>query len=167
MQGQAYIFINYLQAGGLGHIGWGFTVGDGRHYFGAVDHLWGQDSMLSLRAWLRYSRVLSGENIDWWGKVGSEEEMLEAMRAGHHIKYHDFKVLSVESAQPELAIKEAEAIEGAGWHVLTSNCVHQTYRVLSSYGAACLLPPPVVPIPRIWFNFIASPPQFLRPANQL
>ncbi len=167
MHGTAYIFINYLQAGRLGHVGWGFSVGDDRYFFGSADHLWVHHSMLSVPAWLDYMSVVPGGNIDWWTQQGSREEMLSIMREGTHIRYHDFKTVSVNTAKPEQAIAEATKLSHEGWDVLRHNCVHQTHQILSLYGAGALLPSSFIPIPRVWFGGITGPPQFLRDHDRL
>ncbi len=162
VQGKAYVFINHLQAARFGHVGWGFSVDDLQCYFGSIDHLWRREWPGRVGDWMDYSYVEPGGNIDWWGETGSEKDMLEMMSSGHHIKYHEYKVIPVDNAQPPRAVREAAELKPGGWSFLWNNCVHQTYRVLSFYGAGIWLPPPLVPIPRLWFALIASEPLFLR-----
>lgn len=123
--------------------------------------------MNDLRAWIEYSCVTPGNDMDWWLESGSRDEMLATMSAGHHIKYHDYKVVEVENAQAQLAIEFAQEISQRGWHVISHNCVHHTHQILSRYGAGSVLPSPLIPIPRLWFKSIATSPQFLRTRNCL
>ena len=86
-----------------------------------------------------------GEDVDYWSGEGDLDSMLTEMASGPHIRYHAFKELPVplESARPELARVMAQGFKEGGWSVLSNNCVHQTHRLLSTFGAAHLLPDPV------------------------
>lgn len=161
VRGLAYVFINFEQAARCGHVGWGVSLDEGRTFhFGSTDHLF-KASYLNLPALVRYMHVVPGGDIDWWARVGTEAEMLESMRSGHHIRYHAYKVLEVEQPEPEKAIVAAESLRHAGWHVTLNNCVHHVHSVLTEYSKAARLPDPNKPltnlIPRRWFAQIEKP----------
>lgn len=157
MTGQAFIFINYKQAAKFGHIGWGFLVAKDRYLFGSTDHLMSHD-WWNLPGWLRYMDVPVDGHTDWWLSEGSRDEMLRVMKAGHHIRYHHYKCLPVESADPVKAEATARQTGVMGWSVLDNNCVHQTYQILSAYGGNTLVPDPastvLARIPRLWFDLL-------------
>jgi hypothetical protein len=176
MQGTAFVFINWEQAVHLGHVGWGFSLNEEQSlfYFGSTDHLY-RHPWWDLPGWVRYAHVPAradggiedggayGAYIDWWGTTGSYDDMIRTMREGHHIRYHAASALPVQIARPERAVQCAEALAGAGWSVLKNNCVHQTYKVLSEYGAS--LPAPSLSwnnvIPKIWFTRLQGRQQLL------
>lgn len=159
--GEAYVFINYDQAGGFGHIGWGFQLAQEQFYFGSTDHLWRKQYPL----WhplelLRYMHVRPGDSNDFWAESGSAPEMLATMSNGKHVRYQYYKVVPVENAQAEPATSHANSCAARGWSVLTDNCVHQTYRILCKYGSTALPDPDKATapflIPRIWFAEIKA-----------
>jgi hypothetical protein len=159
MHGRAFVFINYEQAARFGHVGWGFSIDEQSDlfYFGSTDHLW-RHPWWDLAAWMRYAHVLPADNNDWWSTTGSYAEMVGTMHAGHHIRYHSLKELTVPDANPQRAVSAAEALAKGGWSVLVNNCVHQTYTVLTEYGAQ--IPAPAEPvtnlIPKVWFQQLAG-----------
>jgi hypothetical protein len=71
----------------------------------------------------------------------------------YHIWYHFAKEIPVETFNPAAARECAEGLRSGGWAVLSNNCVHQAYEVLTLYGAK--LPHPEKPltnlIPKVWF----------------
>ncbi|MGH7193015.1 MAG: hypothetical protein ACREJM_05695 [Candidatus Saccharimonadales bacterium] len=158
--GQAFVFINVKQAARFGHVGWGFALGYGQdqYFFGATDHLI-RHRWWNLGGWLAYSRVAPGAEVDWWGETGNRDQMMQSMsppqasRQRYHIWYHYAKAIDVSQAQPEKALALAQALETGGWSVTDNNCVQQSYRVLSAYGAE--LPPvssnPLSWLPKPWF----------------
>ncbi len=165
MRGLAYVFINFEQAARCGHVGWGISLGDGQNFhFGSTDHLY-KASYLNLPALVKYMQVLPGGDIDCWAHVGTESEMLESMRGGHHIRYHAYKLLEVEQPNPDKAVSAAESLRHAGWHVTLNNCVHHVHSVLSGYSTSARLPDPNQPltnlIPRRWFAAIQRPARTL------
>lgn len=160
MKGDAYVFINYEQAGYLGHIGWGFSLEQNKFLYGSTDHLWNRSyPQWHLLELIRYMKVEASKNNDFWYETGTEQQMLEVMKAGFHVRYHAYKVIAVEQALPEAAQAVAEATKEIGWMVLNNNCVHQTHRVLEAYGA--LLPcikKAEHGLPKLWFSKIQSAP---------
>lgn len=158
MIGRAFVFINYKQAAHFGHIGWGVKLeGHDRYLFGSTDHLI-HHQMYDLIGWIRYASVPVGADIDYWSEEGTLANMLEVMKTGNHIRYHHYKAFPVPNAKPKEAMQAAEASGAGGWDVLTNNCVHQTFSVLNTYGAALPAPPPLILgiglIPRVWFKEI-------------
>ena len=153
---RAYVFINYRQACGFGHVGWGFSIDDNRYYFGSTDHLWRAGSRYAASRWWKYMRVPPGEDVDWWATSGSREEMLTIMSAGPHIRYHAYKSCVVEKARIQAVIKAAGETCLGGWGILHNNCIHQTYGILNQYGAQLPYPRSGMSnfIPRLWFNAI-------------
>ena len=154
MQGEAFVFINWIQAARLGHVGWGFRLnGDGTCFFGSTDHLI-RHGYFDLPGWIRYAHLEPHKDNDWWSAQDSYDHMLADMRDGHHIRYHSLKSVAVSTADPERAVAAARSLASGGWSVLANNCVHQTYRVLTEYGAS--IPEPASPltnlIPRVWFS---------------
>lgn len=141
-------------------------VADGRYCFGSVDHLWGRESFLNLAAWLRYMRVHPGGNIDWWCEYGSEKQMLELMASGSHIRYHECKYLDVENSNPQAAEQAVNAGKENGWFLVDNNCIHQTYKVLKSYGATNI-PSPFLTYSRLWFAEFPGVQVCLRKADRL
>jgi hypothetical protein len=163
MQGSAYIFINFLQAARFGHIGWGFLMADGSYCFGSTDHLF-RKSWLDLGAWLAYGHVKPGYDNDWWMETGTSEEMLAKMARSHHIYYHAVKEVGAANAQPERALAAAHSMKDAGWSLGGNNCVHQTYRILTDYGAVLPAPQQCLTniIPRKWFDKVDAQQRQLR-----
>ncbi|HEY9777979.1 MAG TPA: hypothetical protein V6C81_29725 [Planktothrix sp.] len=161
MKGEIFIFINFDQAAGFGHIGWGLLVGGERYYFGSTDHLWNTDyPMWHPLELIRYMNVEPGENNDFWAELGSFDDMLQTMRHGHHVRYHAYKAMPVESAEPLMAKAYAEQLAGKGWNVFFDNCVHQTFHILTKYGATQLPDPYKLSnrVPRAWFDSIEADP---------
>jgi hypothetical protein len=159
MYGLAYVFINYAQALRLGHVGWGFSIDEGDTFcYGSTDHLY-REAMWNAIAVVKYMNVAPEDDNDFWFATGTRDEMLEAMANGHHLRYHAYKVLPVRDPIPEQAKKVAESYEKIGWNVAFNNCVHQSYKLLTEYGAETL-PHPNVPvkhrIPRSWFSEIPT-----------
>jgi len=161
MEGCAFVFINTEQAVRFGHVGWGFCIDSakGLYYFGSSDHLY-RHPWWDLPGWLRYAHVEPDADIDWWSNMGTYEEMMSVMSSGqsavdqrYRIWYHMAKEIPVPAARPQPAVAAAQALAGGGWSVLANNCVHQTYQVLTEYGA--FIPAPAQPvtnlIPRLWF----------------
>jgi hypothetical protein len=158
MKGSAFVFINPFQALRFGHVGWGFALdkAQNQYYFGSTDHLY-RHPWWDLPGWVRYSKVEPEGPNDWWSAIGSREDMLRVMAKGdpsrYHIRYHVVKEIPVESAAPDAARAAAEGLRVGGWEVLSNNCVHQAYDVLTQYGAD--LPRPAQPltnlVPKIWF----------------
>lgn len=137
----AFMFINFEQALGFGHCAWGFEVAPGEYFYGSTDHLL-RRPMWDLIALARYSSVPAGGDIDYWCGQGSRSDMLAEMsRGGNRIWYHRYKELQVpaESARPEQARIFAESLQHKGWRLWDNNCVHQTHRVLSTFGAGAHL----------------------------
>jgi len=161
----AFIFINVEQAVGFGHIGWGFHIGGQDYRYGSTDHLWrARYPYWHLPEVIRYMEVAPRANNDFWSRTGSYEQMMTEMRIGRHVRYHQFKVVPVENPAPQDAIEFAESVKDDGWNVLLNNCVHQTYNVLTKYGAT--LPDPyrlLNRFPKNWFAAIPGAPIKLRP----
>lgn len=129
----AFVFINYKQAVGFGHVAWGFALDRERFCFGSTDHLL-RSPMWHLPALVQYSRVAPGGDVDYWCEQGSFEQMLHMMSAGPHIRYHSYKRLSVWDAKPEQALSYALSLRERGWCIVDNNCVHQTARLLQVFG---------------------------------
>lgn len=160
VNGIAFVFINYEQAARCGHLGWGFmTEIPDTFYFGSTDHLL-RTPYWDLISLARYMHAAPDSPTDWWSRTGSRNEMLQDMKTGRHVQYHAYKELPLSEANAALARTTAEATGRSGWAVLANNCLHQTHRVLQSYGAGAALPNPRSPIihrvPRKWFDRIES-----------
>lgn len=170
MTGQAFIFINYLQALRFGHVAWGFATADGRYCYGSSDHLL-KRPMSDLIALAKYSHVPAGGDIDFWCEEGTYEEMLEAMSQGHHIRYHECKVIGGDYVGDVSAARAALAeVKAGGWSVLANNCIHHTYKILRAYGVADSLLAPVLfqpwsMLPRKWFKLARGQTIRLRTAR--
>lgn len=169
MIGRAFVFINYKQAAHFGHIGWGVKLdGYDRYLFGSTDHLIHHDR-LDVLAWIKYASVPVGADVDYWCQEGTLTAMMEIMKSGNHIRYHHYKAIAVQNANPKAAMQAAEASGAGGWDVLKNNCVHQTFSILNSYGAVIPAPPPLIRgiglIPRMWFRDIQGEHGELRPPS--
>jgi hypothetical protein len=140
----AFIFINPFQALRFGHIAWGFELSAGNYLWGSTDHLL-KRPYWDVIALAKYAHVVPGQNVDYWSRIGSLEQMLDDMATGPHIRYHSFKELAVPAsrATPAAASILSKTFESGGWSVLANNCVHQTHRILEAYGAAGCVPDPV------------------------
>lgn len=155
--GLAFVFINFEQAAGFGHVGWGFQLDSDTYYYGSTDHLWN----LKYPQWylpelIRYMDVQPSVNNDYWAESGSLEDMLQCMRSGPHVRYHAYKCFTVESARAEHARQIADSMKDNGWNVLRNNCVHQSYQILSAYGGK-ILPCPyklINRLPQRWFSLV-------------
>ncbi len=175
MTGQAFIFINYLQALRFGHVAWGFALGNGRYCYGSSDHLL-KRPMSDLIALARYSHVPAGGDIDFWCEEGSYDEMIAAMASGHHIRYHACKRIGDDSyrfdGNVEAARLAVEAVKVGGWSVLKNNCIHHTYQILKAYGVDdnLLVPTLLRPwsmLPKKWFKHAAGQSIVLRPTTAI
>jgi hypothetical protein len=157
-KGAAYIFINLEQAAGFGHIGWGFPLEGDQFYFGSTDHLWQTEYPIwHALELIRYMNVDPGANNDYWAQTGTFEEMLQLMRAGPHVRYHEYKIIPVASANPLLAKANADSMKNIGWNIILNNCVHQSFQIIGAYGGD--LPSPNTAanrFPKKWFAAIAS-----------
>ena len=163
MPGSAIVFINYLQAARFGHIGWGFLLEDGASWcYGSTDHLW-RKPWFDVPGWIAYSHVPEGSNNDWWMEIGDRDQMMSVMTRSHHIYYHAYKQVAANAIRPEAAIAAAKSMRSAGWSLVANNCVHQTYRILTDYGA--VLPRPKIisgsVVPSTWFAQIKAESEFL------
>jgi hypothetical protein len=140
----AFMFINFEQALGFGHIAWGFELAPGQYFYGSTDHLL-RRPMWDLIALVGYSRVAPGGDIDYWSGLGSFDQMLAEMSHGPHIRYHAYKQLPVAmiDAAPLQAKALAESLKGGGWTLWDNNCVHQTHAILETFGAGALLSKPM------------------------
>ncbi|MGH9550611.1 MAG: hypothetical protein ACRD3W_14625 [Terriglobales bacterium] len=166
--GFAFVFINFEQAAGFGHIGWGFHIAGDRYYFGSTDHLWRRRYPL----WhplelVRYMDVQPANNNDYWAKLGTLEQMLITMRSGRHVRYHAYKCLQVTDPDPLTAKAYADTMKDGGWNVWRNNCVHQSYNILTKYGARSLPSPFKMTnrFPRKWFESIAADEVILTPST--
>jgi len=132
----AYMFINFRQALGFGHITWGFEVAPGEYFYGSNDHLL-RRPLWDLIALAKYSSVAPGDDTDYWSGQGSLSDMLAEMSHGPHIWYHAYKKLTVPAtaADPTRARLLAEGLKDRGWRLWDNNCVHQTHNVLKTFGA--------------------------------
>lgn len=165
MSGFGYVFVNFEQAARFGHVAWGFSLPDGQTYcWGSTDHLW-RFAWWDLPAWIRYMSVPAGHHIDWWCETGSQSDMLKMMKSGPHIRYHAYKAVAAEQLAPDAARATALSQRLNGWDVAGNNCVHQTYKVLSSYGCNGAIPDPATDplnlVPRVWFSRISGQEQLL------
>lgn len=133
--GEFLLFINFKQAAGFGHVGWGFKLDRGETYmFGSTDHLT-RHKWWDLPAWINYAVVEPGEENDWWCGVGDKKAMFLAMSTGrNHIWYHSYKTIPVRNPSYVQAEELAQGFEIQGWSVLSNNCVHQTYELAKAYG---------------------------------
>jgi hypothetical protein len=165
--GKAFIFINEEQAAGFGHIGWGFQLSADSFYFGSTDHLWRTDYPL----WhplelLRYMNVNSRENNDYWSNCGSLSEMLETMRRGPHVRYHLFKTIDVAEVNPLVARGCADSMSRNGWNIVSNNCVHQTFSIVTTFGASLPSPYKIANLfPKSWFAAIEAETSVLEPSS--
>ncbi|MGD9684004.1 MAG: hypothetical protein AB7W16_22780 [Candidatus Obscuribacterales bacterium] len=165
--GRFYLFLNHRQASRLGHVGWGFTLGDGRTcMFGSTDHLI-RHRWWNLWAWVNYMYVAPGDHTDFWFGYGDESEMYRAMsHSRSHIWYHECKVVVVEDARPGAAEALALSMERAGWAALSNNCVQQTHDIATAYGVGDAIPDPrrnsLFLVPRLWFPAVTGEHVMLR-----
>jgi hypothetical protein len=169
MHGEFFVFINFDQAAGFGHIGWGFLVGGERYYFGSTDHLWNTEyPMWHPLELIRYMNVAPQDNNDFWAELGSFDDMLHTMRRGQHVRYHAYKALPVEKAEPLRARALADQLRVTGWNVFFDNCVHQTYNVLTRYGVTDLPDPDRLShrFPKTWFDKIEAEPVIMSTARR-
>ncbi|CAN5728159.1 hypothetical protein BH10CYA1_BH10CYA1_50380 [soil metagenome] len=164
--GAAYIFIHFEQAMALGHVGWGLLVEENRYFFGSTDHLWNRKyAMWDPAELIRYMDVPPGQNNDHWSAFGTEEEMLNMMRSGPHVRYQSYKRLPVLTPDPAAACRFAETMNDIGWNVVRNNCVHQSNAILTKYGGMFLpnTNTPLGRIPRKWFAAIEAEENILEP----
>lgn len=163
-KGAIYAFINYKQAAQFGHVGWGFQLDSDNYYFGSTDHLWKHD-WWDLPAWFRYMHVPPYGDIDWWAEQGSKADMLKMMKIGPHIRYHDYKEVSLTESSPETALSFTEQLQTSGWNLAKHNCVHQAFLIFSNYNNKHELPNPFQDplnlIPKNWFARISGEPKAL------
>jgi hypothetical protein len=148
----ACMFINFEQAIGFGHIAWGIELVPGKYFYGSTDHLL-RRPMWDILALLRYSSVRPGDDIDYWSALGSFDDMLTDMSQGPHIRYHAYKLLpvAIADAAPLQAKSAAEKLKEGGWTLWDNNCVHQTYRILKTFGAGALIAEPVQALTPVHF----------------
>lgn len=164
--GSLYVFINFEQAMTFGHIGWGFYVEENSYLFGSTDHLWNRSyPMWHPSELYRYMDVEPGRNNDYWSSLGTEEEMLQTMQSGNHVRYHAYKRVLVRDPAPAAAITFGQTMKNIGWNVLRNNCVHQSHAILTKYGGM-ILPNPHTPLdrlPRKWFGQIDAEETYFQP----
>lgn len=161
---EGFVFINYLQAMGFGHVAWGFALDRNLYCYGSCDHLltaplWHPTAML------KYMRVDAGDNLDYWCRQGTYLEMLDEVCKGPHIRYHAFQRIKLEDGQgrPQEALDVALRLKDEGWCIAGNNCVDQALKVLSAYGVPKSVlgrePGEVVPFafPKRWFARFGEP----------
>jgi hypothetical protein len=159
MGGTGYVFINFEQAAGFGHVGWGFQLDENEYCFGSTDHLWNREfPEWHLVELLKYMNVERKMNNDFWVETGAKSQMLSVMSKGHHIRYHAYKCIAVETAQPQQARDFAQSLQHNGWNIMSNNCVHQVYSVLTTYGGTRIPGPDfgLNRIPKVWFEGIEA-----------
>lgn len=170
----AFVFINFKQAVGFGHVAWGFALDNETYFYGSTDHLL-RKPMWHVPALISYSSVRPGEDVDFWCGQGTLDEMLSEMATGPHIRYHAYKRLRASEPRGERARLMALGYRDGGWRLWDNNCVHQTARLLTAYGvpSAVLDAGSRLPVtstlraPVKWFAALAGEAIMLEPARQM
>jgi hypothetical protein len=158
--GEACVFQSPSGADDLGHIGWGFRVGQGDQWiYGATENPTAQGTI----------RVGDGHPLGAWHGTGTAAQMLQAFQS-HGAEYTGFKCASftnssaVTAAENEVHLIEDIGIpaNGGGANILYNiaggynlqpgwNCMDHTNAILSAYGAPNLPNPTLVLIPNGYF----------------
>ncbi len=136
----ASTFIRRQGANGLGHVGWAFEYNNGTSIIGAIENFTG------------------GPFVDpgakgMWHRLVKNHKVLSYFKAMNYDEYKLFE-LPVNRIDVNGAIAVLKWWEQQPYNVLTSNCLHATYNILSRYGVVL----PKVDWERIapnnWYNQI-------------
>jgi len=154
---RAVVFINYSIAPfNVGHVGWGFETKPGYFCYGAKEAVGLQEI------------ALPGHPNGAFVAVGTEQEMLAAMKTGNHpgngFRYDDYKSIEVDSFDVVAASDLARQCHNWGYTVVGNNCMDDVYRIIKAYadGDGNILPRPLAhPRPVDFFAAILSPVQHL------
>lgn len=141
MIGQAYVFLRRdgapLPPGCAGHVGWGFRASESdTFYYGATENLSGKPFVPS-----------HGDN-GWWALLGTQADMLAAMRQRN---YDGYKFATVRDCNAATARAAADALKTVGYIAIGSNCLDHVWRVLDAYGVKGLPWLQTHPSPNDWF----------------
>ncbi|MBV9822224.1 MAG: hypothetical protein JO144_08270 [Actinobacteria bacterium] len=115
-----WAFLRFNGAHDLGHVGYGFAIGNGEYTYGSVENTSGAPV------------VLPGADNGAWVSSGSEADMRAAMRQRG---YDTYLTWNIGGTDPNAATAAANATFGEGYSVIGDNCEDAVYRVLSAYGA--------------------------------
>jgi len=154
---RAVVFINYSIAPfKVGHVGWGFETQPDYFCYGAKEAVGMQEI------------ALPGYPNGAFVAVGSEPEMLAAMKTGNHpgngFPYNDYKYVEVASFNVAAASDLARQCHHWGYTVVGNNCMDDVYRIIKAYanGDGNILPRPLAhPRPVDFFEAIPFPVQHL------
>ncbi|MGB8217316.1 MAG: hypothetical protein WCE94_08445 [Candidatus Methanoperedens sp.] len=142
MRGKAYTFSRRNIPPLVGHVGWGFELGDGTYFFGATEG----------KYFLPYISPRD-DNGAWWGKESSFMAMADQM---HKIWQYDlYKEHLVDDAHPAEAQQMGKAAKTWGYTVvLGNNCMDHVYKIIHAYGVPPrnLQWPQTNWAPNVWFD---------------
>ena len=117
--GKVCIFNAPSGAGGLGHVGWGYLVGETATWvFGSTESAYGH-----------------------WHEAGDFEEMLGTFRSA--TKYHSaefykyYKCASTPNSSVGATDIEVAQLEASKYDVMTNNCLTNAVSIFSTYDSTC------------------------------
>jgi len=134
---KAMVFLRRKGTLGIGHAAWAFQYPDGSWNAGSVEN----------QPQTPYTRP---DLMGWWSR--RVDDPLAPMRER---RYEEYKILEVLSPSAAAAQEEVERVSREPYRVADQNCMHDTYQVLTAYGAT--LPEPdrgETRAPAKWFKEI-------------
>jgi hypothetical protein len=134
-----------------GHIGWGYKVPDTDQYiYGATEGIKNTD----------IRRLDTTKKI--WHEQGNRAKMFAAFHSGSHYMHPGYytaaKCTTTTNSSVDAANRAVKDVESENWFLVSSpisggNCMDDTYKILTAYGAG--LPSPLTHwFPNNWFDSI-------------
>lgn len=131
---RAAIFIHRSLAFGAGHVGWAFELRNGMFNVGSVENCAGTPWSLP-------------DRMDFW-----TVDTFEPVRHMRQRSYDAFKMLQVDTPNPEDAWQTMMWMSRQPYVVLGRNCLDDVYDVLRAYGVSPLPIPTTQLLPNRWFD---------------
>jgi hypothetical protein len=139
----------------LGHVGWGFEVKPGIFNIGAVENAKG--GAINVPPHEKDQWSLNTQNPYRPFGVGPTNSSNGKRFPG----YDMFKIIEVNSPNPNAAIQMVQQIAQEPYQVIGNNCMDAVYRILKAYGVSLSKPSDDI-YPMNWFKNINATPYVLQ-----
>ncbi len=142
MSGNVIIFLRPDGGGGLGHVGWAYTLPDGHWLVGGLENPSG-------------GMVVSAGQTGYWVKeVGNPGQAManpSQVGAPHGTPaYREAKLIDVAITSSRGAYAKVQEWANRPYLVVGGNCMNCTYDIIVAYGAV-VADPSTNPAPNNWF----------------
>ncbi len=130
----------------LGHVGWGYKIpGTDQYIYGATETIKDTD----------IRRLDTTKKT--WREQGDHAKMFAVFRSGSHYAHPGYytaaKCTTIKNSSVDAANKAVKDVEGKHYDLVGGNCMDDSYKILTAYGAE--LPWPSTHwFPNKWFESI-------------